>query len=98
MLAFDIIDRKTSATFFVIFRFVHTNARQESIEFYTDLTNASSLELKVREGISGDSGHGPSFRSLAAVFANNAYGTASKSSKVGYNVCTYHKSEELLKV
>jgi len=35
---------------------------------------------KVREGISG---HGPSFRSLAAVFANN--GTASESSKVQSN-------------
>ena len=39
---------------------------------------------KVMEGVSGQqgiSGHGPSFRSLGAVFANNC--TALESSKVG---------------
>jgi len=76
--AFDVIGCEKSATFFVISRFVHKNARQESS---SDLRNISSLEFKVREGISG---HGPSFGSLEAVFANNAYSTASKSSNVGY--------------
>ena len=41
--------------------------------------------VKVTEGVSGQqgvSGHGPSFRSLGAVFANNC--TALESSKVGY--------------
>ena len=43
---------------------------------------------KVAEGVSGqqgNSGHGPSFCSLGAVFANNC--TALESSKVGY-ACT----------
>ena len=41
--------------------------------------------IKVMEGVSGQqgiSGHGPSFRFLGAVFANNC--TALESSKVGY--------------
>ena len=45
----------------------------------------SSATAKVTEGVSGQqgiSGHGPSFRSLEAVFANNC--TALESSKVGY--------------
>ena len=49
---------------------------------------------KVTEGVSGQqgiSGHGPSFRYLGAVFANNC--TALESSKVGY-ACAL--TEELL--
>ena len=50
-----------------------------TVPFHEIATAVVQHKAKVREGISG---HGPSFRSLAAVFANN--GTASESSKVGY--------------
>ena len=43
--AFDVTGRKTSATVSAIFRFAHKTARQESSKFYSDLRNASSLEL-----------------------------------------------------
>jgi len=43
--AFDVAGCKTSATLSVIFRFTHKTARQESSKFYSDLRNASSLEL-----------------------------------------------------
>ena len=47
----------------------------------------SMVAGKVTEGVSGQqgvSGHGPSFRSLGAVFAYNCACTALESSKVGY--------------
>ena len=43
--AFDVTGRKTSATLSVIFRFAYKTARQEGSKFYSDLRNASSLEL-----------------------------------------------------
>ena len=43
--AFDVTGRKTSATPSVIFRFIHSNAWQESSKFYSDLWNANSSEL-----------------------------------------------------
>jgi len=43
--AFDVTGRKTSATLSDILRFTHKTARQETSKFYSDLRNASSLEL-----------------------------------------------------
>jgi len=43
--AFDVTGRKTFATLFVILRFAHKIARQESSQFYSDLRNANRLEL-----------------------------------------------------
>ena len=43
--AFDVTGCKTSATLSVIFQFIHKAAWQESSKFYSDLRNASSLEL-----------------------------------------------------
>jgi len=42
---FDITGRKISATLSDILCFTHKTARQESSKFYSDLRNASSLEL-----------------------------------------------------
>ena len=52
---------------------------------FRDVTNWGEPTCKVTEGVSGQqgiSGHGPSFRSLGAVFANNC--TALESLKVGH--------------
>ena len=56
--------------------------------FRVEFLLAEFVLIKVTEGVSGQqgiSGHGPSFRSQGAVFANNC--TALESSKVGY-ACT----------
>ena len=50
--AFDVTACKTSATLSDILRFTHKTARQERSKFYSDLRNASSLELTKYYGVS----------------------------------------------